>query len=158
MQLKKQFRKYLVPILRYRLYNRLMKELYQIGSLAKKANVNIQTIRYYERIKLLIPKLRKDSKKIRFYDDDSLKTLNFIRHAQELGFQLEEIKELIKLRSNSIGRCERVSKRAKDKLVNVQDKIKHLKTMEKNLKGLIQECQDREIQENCPIIEGMEKT
>lgn len=133
-----------------------MKELYQIGSLAKKANVNIQTIRYYERIKLLIPKLRKDSKKTRFYDDDSLKTLNFIKHAQELGFQLEEIKELIKLRSDSIGRCERVSKRAQNKLMDVQAKIKHLKKMEKNLKTLIQECQDRKNQEDCPIIEGME--
>lgn len=79
--------------------------------IAEKAHVNIQTIRYYERIKLLAPKLRKDSKRIRFYDDESLKTLNFIKHAQELGFQLEEIKELLKLRSESTGRCDRVRKR-----------------------------------------------
>lgn len=130
--------------------------LYQIGALAQKANVNIQTIRYYERIKLLIPKLRKDAKKVRFYDNDSLKTLNFIKHAQELGFLLDEIKELLKLRSEGTGRCDRVRKRATDKLTNVQVKIKTLREMEKNLKSLIGECEARKNQEACPIIEGME--
>lgn len=135
-----------------------MKEelLYQIGALAEKAQVNIQTIRYYERIKILTPKLRKDSKRVRFYDNDSLKTLNFIKHAQELGFQLDEIKELLKLRSESTGRCDRVRKRATDKLTNVQGKIKCLREMEKNLKSLISECEARKNQEACPIIEGME--
>ncbi len=131
-------------------------DLYQIGALAQKAHVNIQTIRYYERIKLLIPKMRKDTKKVRFYDNDSLKTLNFIKHAQELGFQLDEIKELLKLRSESTERCDRVRKRATDKLENVQAKIKTLREMEKNLKNLIGECEARKNQEGCPIIEGME--
>lgn len=131
-------------------------ELFQIGSLAEKAHVNIQTIRYYERIKLLAPKLRKDSKRIRFYDDESLKTLNFIKHAQELGFQLEEIKELLKLRSESTGRCDRVRKRASEKLQSVQSKILNLKAIEKNLKQLINECEARKTQQECPIIEGME--
>lgn len=131
-------------------------QLYQIGALAEKAQVNIQTIRYYERIKILVPKLRKDSKRVRFYDNDSLKTLNFIKHAQELGFQLDEIKELLKLRSESTGRCDRVRKRATDKLTNVQGKIKCLREMEKNLKSLIGECEARKNQEACPIIEGME--
>lgn len=135
-----------------------MKEelLYQIGALAEKAQVNIQTIRYYERIKILTPKLRKDSKRVRFYDNDSLKTLNFIKHAQELGFQLDEIKELLKLRSESTGRCDRVRNRATDKLTNVKAKIKCLREMEKNLKDLIGECEARKNQEACPIIEGME--
>lgn len=131
-------------------------DLYQIGVLAQKGNVNIQTIRYYERIKLLIPKMRKDSKRVRYYDKESLKTLNFIKHAQELGFQLDEIKELLKLRNESTGRCDRVRKRATDKLSNVRIKIKSLREMEKNLKKLIVECEDRKNQEACPIIEGME--
>lgn len=131
-------------------------ELYQIGTLAQKAHVNIQTIRYYERIKLLSPKLRKDSKKVRYYDDESLSTLNFIKHAQDLGFLLNEIKELLKLRSNNTGRCDRVRKRASEKLVNVQSKIQKLKVIERNLKKLITECEVRKNQEECPIIEGME--
>lgn len=139
------------------MYNSGMKDdLYQIGALAHKAQVNIQTIRYYERIKLLVPKMRKDAKRVRYYDNDSLKTLNFIKHAQELGFQLEEIKELLKLRSESTGRCDRVRKRATDKLSNVQSKIKTLREIEKNLKNLIGECEARKNQEDCPIIEGME--
>ena len=131
-------------------------DLYQIGVLAHKAQVNIQTIRYYERIKLLAPKMRKDAKRVRYYNNDSLKTLNFIKHAQELGFQLEEIKELLKLRSESTGRCDRVRKRATDKLSSVQFKIKTLREIEKNLKKLIGECEARKNQEDCPIIEGME--
>lgn len=131
-------------------------ELYQIGTLAQKAHVNIQTIRYYERIKLLSPKLRKDSKKVRYYDDESLSTLNFIKHAQDLGFLLDEIKELLKLRSNNTGRCDRVRNRASEKLVNVQSKIQKLKVIERNLKKLITECEVRKNQEECPIIEGME--
>ncbi len=149
---------FLAPVPRYRLYNVSMKEetLYQIGALAEKAQVNIQTIRYYERIKILAPKLRKDSKRVRFYDKDSLKTLSFIKNAQELGFQLDEIKELLKLRSENTGRCDRVRKRASEKLVNVQSKIKNLKAIEKNLKNLIDECEARKSQQECPIIEGIE--
>ena len=134
----------------------MKEELYQIGALAQKAHVNIQTIRYYERIKLLAPKLRKDSKRVRFYDDNSLRTLTFIKHAQELGFQLEEIKELLKLRSENTGRCDRVRKRASEKLENVQSKIQNLRAIEKNLKKLINECETRKSQQECPIIEGME--
>lgn len=131
-------------------------QLYQIGALAVKAQVNIQTIRYYERIKILAPKLRKDSKRVRFYDNDSLKTLLFIKNAQELGFQLDEIKDLLRLRSESTGRCDRVRKRASEKLENVQFKIKNLKAIEKNLKNLIGECEAKKNQQECPIIEGME--
>ena len=131
-------------------------QLYQIGALAEKAQVNIQTIRYYERIKILAPKLRKDSKRVRFYDNDSLKTLLFIKNAQELGFQLDEIKDLLRLRSESTGRCDRVRKRASEKLENVQFKIKNLKAIEKNLKNLIGECEAKKNQQECPIIKGME--
>ena len=131
-------------------------QLYQIGALAEKAQVNIQTIRYYERIKILAPKLRKDSKRVRFYDNDSLKTLLFIKNAQELGFQLDEIKDLLKLRHENTGRCDRVRKRASDKLESVQFKIKNLKAIERNLKNLIGECENKKNQQECPIIEGME--
>lgn len=130
--------------------------LYQIGTLAEKAQVNIQTIRYYERIKILVPKLRKDSKRVRFYDDESYKTLTFIKNAQELGFQLDEIKELLKLRNENTGRCDRVRRRAADKLENVQTKIRSLRGIEKNLKELLNECDAKKNQQYCPIIEGIE--
>lgn len=130
-------------------------KLYQIGTLAQKANVNIDTIRYYEKRSLLIPKSRKESS-FRMYDDDSLKTIRFIKHAQELGFQLEEIRDLLKLRSNSTGRCQNVRKRAVNKLEDVEAKIQSLRSIQKNLKKLIEECDQRKFQEYCPIIEGME--
>lgn len=130
-------------------------KLYQIGTLAQKANVNIDTIRYYEKRNLLNPKTRKESS-FRMYDDDSLKTIRFIKHAQELGFQLEEIRDLLKLRSNTTGRCQNVRKRAADKLEDVEAKIQSLKSIQKNLKKLIEECDQRKTQELCPIIKGIE--
>ncbi|MBA2404533.1 MAG: MerR family DNA-binding protein, partial [Bdellovibrionales bacterium] len=110
----------------------------------------------YERIKLLVPKVRRDAKRVRYYDDNSLKLLNFIKNAQELGFQLEEIKDLIKLKSESTGRCDRVRKRATDKLESVESKINSLKAIQKNLKVLIKECESKESQQACPILEGIE--
>lgn len=91
------------------------------------------------------------------YDDDSLKTIRFIKHAQELGFQLEEIRDLLKLRSNTTGRCQNVRKRAADKLEDVEGKIQALRSIQKNLKKLIDECDERDLQQSCPIIEGMEE-
>lgn len=132
-------------------------DLYQIGELAKLAKVNIQTIRYYERINLLKPKVRKDTKGVRLYNKDSFNTLAFIKNAQSLGFQLEEIKELLALRVESTGRCGKVRKRAENKLEDIQERIKNLKVIEKNLKSMIKVCKSTSTDKNCNIINGLEK-
>lgn len=132
-------------------------DLYQIGELAKLAKVNIQTIRYYERINLLKPKVRKNSKGVRLYNKDSFNTLGFIRNAQALGFQLEEIKELLDLRVESSGRCGKVRKKAESKLEDIQERIKNLKVIEKNLKSMIKACRNTSTDKNCSIINGLEK-
>lgn len=132
-------------------------DFYQIGELAKLANVNIQTIRYYERINLLKPTVRKNSKGVRLYNKDSFNTLAFIKNAQSLGFQLEEIKELLILRPESNGRCGKVRKRAEQKLEEIQDRIKNLKVIEKNLKAMIKSCQGTSSDKSCSFIDGIEK-
>lgn len=129
--------------------------LLQIGEIAKLAGVNIQTLRYYERRNILKPSSKKVSG-FRLYSEDAVKTIKFIKHAQELGFKLDEIKELINLRAPSIGRCERVQKRANEKLTDVKEKIKLLKNIERTLKKLITDCKNNKTSSNCPIIEGME--
>lgn len=130
-------------------------DLYQIGEIAKMAEVNIQTIRYYERRNILKPKNKKDSG-FRLYSRDAVKTIKFIKHAQELGFKLDEIKELMNLRAPSVGRCERVRKQATEKLGDIQQKISLLKGIEKTLKKLITDCEQNKTSQTCPIIDNME--
>lgn len=129
--------------------------LFQIGVIAEKANVNIQTLRYYERRNILKPAQVKDSG-YRLYTEDAVKTVSFIKHAQELGFKLNEIKQLLSLRTPSVSRCDSVRKRAKARLSDVQEKMKMLRQIEKTLKVLIKDCENNKTSKECPIISGLE--
>jgi len=128
---------------------------FTIGELARKAGVNIQTIRYYERRELLLCVGRKESG-YRLYDAESLKRLKFIRHAKELGFTLDETRGLLELRLESDNACERVKEKAQAKLRNVQQKIKSLKVVEKVLRELVHACDKRSPTEECPILRSIE--
>lgn len=131
------------------------RELLQIGTVAKEAKVNIQTIRYYERRNILKPAQVKDSG-YRLYTEDAIKTVVFIKHAQELGFKLDEIKQLLNLRTPSVNRCESVRKKSKARLADVREKIKMLKKIESTLKTLINDCENNKTSKECPIISRME--
>lgn len=128
---------------------------FTIGELAKKASVNIQTIRFYERQGILKPVERLDSG-YRKYDSESLKRLHFILQAKELGFSLREIQDLLGLRVKSVQACDRVRAKADQKLAEVRRKIVQLKNLEKTLKGLISDCELRQVSDCCPILERME--
>lgn len=132
---------------------------YTIGELAKKADVNLQTIRYYERRKLLMPVARKESG-YRLYDRNVFRRLMFIRHAKELGFTLEEIKELLDLRlgsAESPDACKRVKARAEDKLKAVEDRIAAMESVRKILIELVGFCERRTPTEECPILKAIDK-
>ena len=128
---------------------------YSIGQLAKKAHVNVQTIRFYERRGILKPIRREDSG-YRKYDDDSLKRLHFIRQAKELGFSLKEIHELLSLRVRSVQTCDWVRAKASEKLEEIRKKIIQLRDLEKTMKELILDCENRQVSDCCPILEKME--
>lgn len=132
-------------------------KLFQIGAVAKKANVNVQTLRYYERRNILKPVETRESG-YRLYGEDAVKTVAFIKHAQELGFKLDEIKELLNLRTPSLSRCETVRKKATMRLFDVQEKIKMLKKIENVLKVLIKDCEKSKTSRECPIIKNLEVT
>lgn len=123
-----------------------------IGWLAKAAKVNIQTIRFYERRGILRPISRTVSG-YRLYDKESLKRLNFILQAKELGFSLKEINNLLGLRVRSVQTCEGVRRKAEEKLADIQGKMVNLKKMEKTLKELIGNCKNRVVTDRCPILE-----
>ncbi len=131
-------------------------KVFTIGQLAKSADVNIQTLRFYERKGLLKPARRLGSK-YRIYDSDSLKLMLFIKKAKSMGFSLKEIQELLKLRVNSSERCEDVRAKAADKLKEVRDRINQLQKLESTLLELITDCKKQIVNNGCPIIEKMEE-
>ncbi|MBI3555337.1 MAG: heavy metal-responsive transcriptional regulator [Deltaproteobacteria bacterium] len=126
-----------------------------IGTLAKQANVNIQTVRYYERIGILKAVQRRDSG-YRIYDADSLKRLLFIKRAQDLGFALNDIRELLNLRASTPAARERVRAKAREKISEIRSKITELKKLESNLKKLVRDCEHGSLKSPCPILERME--
>lgn len=123
-----------------------------IGSLAKQSGIGVETIRYYENRGLLSAVSRKSSG-YRVFNGDSLKALRFLKNAQELGFTLEEIKDLLKLRANKSTSCEVVKMRASKHLSDVESKIQRLEQIRDVLSDLIKKCQKRKTSEACPILD-----
>lgn len=132
-----------------------------IGKLAREAGVNIQTIRYYERLGLLTPTERKKTIYLqpgyRLYDQEALDRLRFIRHAKELGFTLKEINELLNLRIGSAMDCDTIRKQTEAKLRGVEQKIDALASIKRVLKELVNRCNKRLPTEGCPILRSIEK-
>lgn len=125
------------------------------GQLAREANVNIQTIRYYERVGLLPETPRRESGYRQFSPDDVTRIL-FIKHAQQAGFLLKEIKELFALKVNSDSACEEIKERAEAKIVEIDEKIKRLEMMKQTLKTLTAMCSETGAKSECPILEAFE--
>lgn len=126
-----------------------------IGKLAKLVGVNIETIRYYERLKLLIPAARKPSG-YRLYGGDDLRRLRFIKNAQALGFTLHEVRELLGLRVSSTARCGDVQQKAQAKLKQVKEKIRDLQALDRTLLQLVRACRAKETTDHCPILQSFE--
>ena len=126
-----------------------------IGSLAKQAEVNIQTIRYYERRELL-PEPERTASNYRVYPLTTVQRVRFIKRAQELGFTLEEIKELLELRASPRSCSEDVRAQAKAKIKDIEQKIRALDGMKKALSRLVRACSGRGPATECPILESMD--
>src|SRR5437879_11897403 len=99
-----------------------------IGQVASAADVNIQTIRYYERRGLFAAPKRTPAG-YRQYADDAVARLRFIKHAQELGFSLREIQELLGLRVRHGAACDAVERKTSQKHEDVQHKISDYQSM-----------------------------
>ena len=122
-----------------------------IGRLAKQARVNRETVRYYERRRLL-QRPSRSAAGYRVFSDDAVRRLRFIRHAKMLGFSLEEIKDLLALRIHSIDTCERVRERTQTKIADIEGKIETLQRMKDSLSELITACSRRRKTDECPIL------
>jgi len=126
-----------------------------IGQLATHAHVNRETVRYYERRRLLLPPSRSTSG-YRVFSEDAVRRLRFIRHAKALGFSLNEIRGLLALRVNSIDACDRVRARAQAKIADIDNKIRSLRRMKGALTGLVAACERRGKTSDCPILDTLE--
>ena len=125
-----------------------------IGELASRAGVNRETIRYYER-RRLFPRPACTTAGYRVFPDDAVDRLRFIKHAQALGFTLEEVRELLGLRLDERSSCEQVSARATRKLADVEAKIAALKRIRRVLGRLVRACETRRPTAPCPILESL---
>jgi len=126
------------------------------GKLAKEANVNAETLRYYERRGLLPEPPRRESG-YRMYPPQSIERLRFIKGAQALGFTLDEIRELLDLRVDENATQADVRERAKIKAVEIEAKIEALTNMRAALLHLIDQCRGDGPTGECPILEALTK-
>lgn len=124
-----------------------------IGALSKRAGVNIETIRYYERSGLM-PEPPRSEGGHRLYSRDHLKRLAFIRRSRELGFSLEEIRALLRLVDGGDYTCGEVKALTDRHLKEVRQKIADLQRLEKTLGEISSQCEGGAVPE-CPIIEAL---
>ncbi len=125
-----------------------------IGVVARRAGIGIDTIRYYEREGLL-PAPRRRASGYRDYDTDAITRLRFIRRAKDLGFSLDEIRELLALSTDRERGVKGVKQRAQARLDAVEQRILELKRMQKGLKQLIAACPGHGALEQCPILRAL---
>jgi len=123
------------------------------GSLAKETGVNIETIRYYEKIGLM-PDPARSSGGHRIYDQSHVKILSFIRRSRELGFTLHEIRELLELVDGGDYTCAEIRDRTLHHLDDVATKIRDLRKMQSTLKSMASKCGGGLVPE-CPIVDEL---
>lgn len=129
--------------------------LMSVSTLAKTAGVELSTIRYYERRGLVKPFTRRSSG-YREYNLEAVRRVRFIRHAQELGFSLDEVADLMALRMDVTGSCADVRLRAQRKVDDIGGKIISLNRMRSALEKLIESCSSDAPSFECPILEAID--
>jgi len=123
-----------------------------IGRLAASAEVNVETVRYYQRRGLLREPTRPMGS-VRRYSTDDVKRIRFVKRAQQLGFTLEEVTNLLKLEDGR--NCRETERLAQQKLITVQARIADLRRLRKTLQELIGRCGVGRGKIACPIIKSL---
>ncbi len=126
-----------------------------IGQVAKQTGISIDSIRFYEREKLISSPPRRLSG-YRQYSEDTVKDLLFIRHAKEMGFTLREISDLLSLRSNPCGTAAEVKQKTLAKINDINNKICMMQLIKNELMQLTMTCTGDGLAKSCPIINALE--
>ncbi len=126
-----------------------------IGQLARQADVSVETVRYYER-RCLLPEPPRSLSGYRQFPGDALRRLRFIRRAQDVGFTLAEIEELLALRTETVSQCREAESTATRAIERVDLRKAELSRMKTALASLVDSCRHRAPAGDCPIIEALE--
>ena len=126
----------------------------KIGELAQRADVGVDTVRYYEREGLL-PKAQRLASGYRVYDQDDVRRLRFVRRAKALGFTLPEIRELLALSGHRQDDMAGMKAAATEKLADVRTKLAELERVRAGLEALIASCPGHGALAQCPILSAL---
>ena|SRR5215467_7887362 len=121
-----------------------------IGELSRLGGVNIETVRYYERIKMLPPPRTASGRRI--YGVTELRILAFVRRSRELGFSLNEIRALLRLGAAGRASCSEVKVIATHHLEDIRAKLSDLKKLERLLAKTVARCSGKKVP-NCPVLD-----
>jgi MerR family copper efflux transcriptional regulator len=127
-----------------------------IGTAAREAGAGVETIRFYERQKLIERPPKPVGAGVRRYPSETIARIRFIREAQQLGFSLREIRELLALRADPAADCSKVREQALAKLHEVHDKIERLRQIGSALETLITACPAQGSLQACSITDALE--
>ena len=130
-------------------------EIFSIGQVARRAGVGVETVRFYEREGLLEEPARRASG-YRQYSQGAVVRIRFIKRAQQLGFSLKEILELLTLRVDGRTSCELVKERAAAKLAEVEQKMVELQRMRQALLQVASLCEGEGPKSRCPMLDALE--
>jgi MerR family mercuric resistance operon transcriptional regulator len=126
-----------------------------IGQLARRTELNVESVRYYER-RGLIPEPRRSGSGYRLYSQEAIARINFIKRAKTLGFSLSEISELLSLRVDPESTCRMVRTRAREKTADIESKIETLQDMKRALVKLTASCRGSGPTSECPILDFLQ--
>lgn len=127
---------------------------YRIGEAAERLEIGIDTLRYYEKIRL-VPRAARGKGGARVYTEPDLARLRFIRRAQGMGFSLDDIRLLLELRRAPRSARPKARALAARKLAEITERLKEIKQLEGELRLLLNLCDGSAA--GCPIIEGIER-
>ncbi len=126
----------------------------QIGQLAQRADVAIDTVRYYERNGIL-PKPERQASGYRRYGDDDVSRLRFVRRSKALGFTLVEIRDLLALSARRADDMAGLKAAAIEKLAHVEHKLEELTRIRNGLQALVASCPGHGPLDHCPILAAL---
>ena len=129
-------------------------EKFTIGRLSQQAGVKVVTIRYYEGLKLM-PKPPRTRANYRVYDRDHLRRLRFIRRCRDLGFTLDQIRELLRLSTQAAKECSGVDRITDEHLKEIEDKVADLRRLATELRRLKNCCRGKGLIGDCRILEAL---
>ena len=133
----------------------LIPELHTVAQVAKQAGVGVTAVRYYEREGLVAP-VKRTAANYRLYATEAVARIRFTRRAQQLGFTLAEIKELLSLRLRGGQRCADFRSAAAAKIADLEERIRSLRQMSRALAKLADECEAYPAGDGCPLLEYLE--